>query len=160
MEITINHMKKGFTLIELLIVIAIIGVLSSVVLNALNNSRQKAADSKIKQQLIGFRRAAEIYYSNQSPGNYGSSYSAGSCPTSGVNGTMFFDSNAANGNPYTYLSTWTGMTAPALVCGSNGTAYAVKSPLSTGNGWCVDSVGTSKSITSGQIAGSANVCPP
>jgi len=148
----IKNYKSGFTLIELLIVIAIIGVVSGIILSSLSNSRTKAYDSKVKQQLVGFRRAAEIYYTNQTPTNYGATVS--DCASG-----MFADTSAANGNPNAYLQ-FTGINpAPTLVCGANLTQYAVKSSLIGGGGWCVDYQGVSKSILSGQIAGSTVVCP-
>lgn len=60
--------KKGFTLIELLIVIAIIGVLSSVALASLNSARSKSKEAAIKANLRNIISSMEI--SHTDVGNY------------------------------------------------------------------------------------------
>lgn len=54
---------KGFTLIELLVVVSIIGMLSSVVLVSLNNTRQKAVDIKRFSEFKEIQKAVILYYS-------------------------------------------------------------------------------------------------
>ena len=114
--------KKGFTLIELLIVIAIIGILSSVVLASLNSARAKGSDAAIKSSLANARAQAELYYdgNNQSYTNL--------CTT-------------ATGTAPILASVQT--LAGSASCEAAANAWAMGAPLKTGGTWCVDSTGKS-----------------
>ena len=52
--------RRGFTLIELLVVISIIGMLSSIVLAAVGDTRERAKNTKIKGEMVQLRNAFEL----------------------------------------------------------------------------------------------------
>ncbi len=54
--------KKGFTLIELLIVIAIIGILSSMILVSLSGAKKRARDSQRASDVDQIYNALNAYY--------------------------------------------------------------------------------------------------
>ena len=56
--------NNGFTIIELLVVIAIIGLLSSIAIVSLNDTRLKARDAKRKADMSQVRLALQIYNDN------------------------------------------------------------------------------------------------
>ena len=60
--------KKGFTLIEMLIVVAIVGLLASVVVLGLGGAREQARDAKRAADIKQWQNAAEAGYTN--PGGY------------------------------------------------------------------------------------------
>lgn len=57
--------KRGFTLIELLVVIAIIGILASIVIVGVGGVRERARDTKRKADLKTIQTALENYYSKE-----------------------------------------------------------------------------------------------
>jgi prepilin-type N-terminal cleavage/methylation domain-containing protein len=72
-------MRKGFTIIELLVVVAIIGLLSSMVLTSVGQARKKARDSERRQTLRNVQKAFELYYNDNgkyplTPGGVGSGW--------------------------------------------------------------------------------------
>lgn len=60
----LKNLSRGFTLIELLIVVAIIGILASMIIANVSGSRSKASDAKIKSDLNQLKTAMQIYYND------------------------------------------------------------------------------------------------
>ena len=54
--------KKGFTLIELLVVVAIMGLLASLAVIALNTARARARDARRVSDIKQIQTALELYY--------------------------------------------------------------------------------------------------
>ena len=144
--------QTGMTLVELLIVITIIGVLATIILSSVSTSRARAYDSKVKQQLWSFRSAAEIYFNSQNPVNYG--------PVVPVcNAGIFAEMSPDLGSPGIYIVATNLPTNTITVCGSSGSAYAVKASLYSSNQyWCVDSKGTARLVL-GSIGTPVTACP-
>lgn len=134
--------------------ITIIGILSTIILTSISNSRARAYDSKVKQQLNSFRTAAEIYLSNHD--GYG--------PTTGIcggamNTTIFNNFEPTSGSPGLYIDPANLPSSTQVVCGATDSAYAVKATLYSGaDYWCIDNRGASRMIHD-DIGTSATFCP-
>ena len=125
--------NKGFTLIEMLVVIAIIGLLSSVVLVALGPSRNKAKDTRIISDVNQARVILETKY-DASAGAYtyvATDYTALTTDVANNGGTLVVQPVPGSGN-----------------------IYAVSSALVSGGFYCVDSTGKT-----GSAAAVGSVCP-
>lgn len=115
-----NNHASGFTLLELLVVLAIIGVLATVVLASLNSSREKANNAAILSQINEYQKAIELVYADLGyyPGAQANSGNdafrrykicigddaVGGCLGSISHGTPIADTNPLNQNLRNYLS--------------------------------------------------------
>lgn len=60
--------SKGFTLIEILIVIAIIGILASIVVVSLRGASERTKNTKIVTDIVQVRKVAEVMYVQEATG--------------------------------------------------------------------------------------------
>src|SRR5690348_7093470 len=79
----ISTFQKGFTLVELLIVIAIIGILSTLLMTNFIGVRQRARDAQRKADVRQIQSALELYRADNGsyPAAAGSNGLSTTCPT-------------------------------------------------------------------------------
>ena len=110
--------RKGFTLIEMLIVIAIIGILSSIVLVGLGPIQRRGRDARRQADLRQVQNALELYYNKC--GYYPGSTAGGKIASGGCTG-------------WTANNTWEGMST-ALEGSDIGTKNIPTDPSSGATG--------------------------
>ena len=123
-------------------VIAIIGILSSVVLASLTTARTKGQDAAVQSTMASMRSQAELYYSSTN-NTYGVTTTACNAGMFGATGTGGLSNLLKGATTSAGVSGTTGLT-----CDSIGTAWSVSMLMpSGGQTWCVDSTGKSASTT-------------
>lgn len=140
----IKNIKKGFTLLELMIVVAIIGVLSTITVFAVSQARQNARDVKRKSDLEAIRVALEIFKSDcnsypttgQIPSTPGNSFSTLSTCAGGAQVVLQkWPDDPTTGNDYSYTRGGTGMTYTLCTALEDGST-SVSGCGSCGSGTC------------------------
>lgn len=152
-------MKKGqpngFTLIELLIVIAIIGILASLILGSIALSRNKAHDTRIRNALGQIRWLAEEAYDSQG-GDY-TNWTQHATIQSGLT-ILLEDIDLNYGNP-------AGAPYVTALRETQIQNYCISAPLrnEAGKYYCIDNSGIFKTTTAecpdNAAGGAPLVCP-
>ncbi|NQV88620.1 MAG: prepilin-type N-terminal cleavage/methylation domain-containing protein [Parcubacteria group bacterium] len=157
----LKNTKKGFTLVELLIVIAIIGILSSIVLAGLSSSRNKSKDTAIKSQIISMRSQAEIFLGiNNSYGTVGDKCDG----SSGV--SSLFSTSPNSGGLSALVVGLSSVSVPTCITASSvgglADSWAISAPLVTNNTSFVCADSSSSNIYTGtktaQSSGTVTSC--
>lgn len=93
--------NRGFTLIELLVIIAILGLLASVLFSQLAIARTKSEDSRKKADMYSVRTALTAFHldNGRMPNNY--SCSGASCVVDNNRSTIAIEDTASPENPTT-----------------------------------------------------------
>jgi len=159
-----SNLVSGFTLIELLTVIAIMGILSSIVLVSLTSARLKSKDTAVISQLSNMKVQAEIYFDthnnsydnicSESADNKGFGNTTGPGLLKAVKDSTAIPSEISLSSAGAYNQ---------VTCNDSAAGFAVEAPLSksasgSSRMYCVDSKNTYKETTANLSSGSAIAC--
>lgn len=132
-------MQRGLTFIEILLVIAILGILLTVVLASVTSSRRKAIDNRIRSNVSQLRILAEVSFDS----NGGSYVNWAEEPSIQESLNRLLeeidrDYGDSPGAPYV-----------TVLRQSQGQEYCVNAPLvgESGNYYCVDKTGRFETVT-------------
>lgn len=112
--------NKGFTLVELLVVIAIIGILASIAISNMNETKKSAKDTVIKNYLLEAVNKAEIYGDNNSGSYFGACNNIPEIAAGGVLNQAITDNGGA------------------FSCGDDVGGFCFSSSLNRGGSACID----------------------
>ena len=157
--------RKGFTLIELLMIIAIIGILSAVLLAALNDSRDSSKDASARADLNGARSQAELYFNTNGNSYTGlcgaANNAAGVKPLGGSQGQYTLAARAIGTS--TNVAIGTNGATFGSTCHANATGWAAQVMLiATYNDrnifYCTDSTGFAGTTTTSTLTANDVLC--
>lgn len=136
--------RNGFTLVELIVVIAIIGILVTIVIVAIDPAKQikNAQDARIRSDLQAMKTAWQLYYNDNKSYPIGASgvpsisyYTAGGCWSSAAScgGTVYMKQvpQDPRGSSFAYPYYYTGLNGQATCSIAPCTDYVVSADLYT-----------------------------
>lgn len=136
-----KYKNRGFTILELLVVIAIIGILAAIVITAVGDARDKAADSAVKTSFNHMQKQMNLYFETTGAGKYGSGQGAGTITSSGVESGLVGVCTDSNFKPLLVDSASKSGNTINCTVGNNGNSLLVyvrlKSQTSPAN-YCLD----------------------